>query len=152
MSKERNVMIQVQNAPYLAAKRFIGLKEIPGPVDNEQIVKDFATVGHSWVKDDETAWCAAFVGARLEEAGIRSTRKLNARSYLDWGKPVELEEAKEGDIVVFWRGSKDGWKGHVGFFVRTEGNNIIVLSGNQSNMVNESPYSTSRLLGVRRYG
>jgi uncharacterized protein (TIGR02594 family) len=152
VSKTGKNMKQVQNAPYLAARRFIGLKEIPGPVDNEQIVKDFATVGHSWVKDDETAWCAAFVGARLEEAGIRSTRKLNARSYLDWGTPVKLEDAKEGDIVVFWRGSKDGWQGHVGFFVRIEEGNIIVLGGNQTNMVKESPYSITRFLGVRRYG
>jgi uncharacterized protein (TIGR02594 family) len=150
MPKEKNTMKQVSNAAYLKARTFIGLKEIPGPVDEEQIVKDFATVGHSWVKDDETAWCAAFVGARLEEAGIASTKKLNARSYLDWGTPIDIVDAQEGDIVVFWRGSKNSWKGHVGFFVRTEGNNIIVLGGNQSNMVRESPYSLNRLLGVRR--
>ena len=82
---------------------------------NPKILQYFADVGHSEVKDDETAWCAAFVGAMLKRAGMPHTGKLNARSYLDWGDEVALEDAQEGDIVVFWRGTPDGWQGHVGF-------------------------------------
>lgn len=117
---------------------------------NPKVVQYFADVGHGWVQDDETAWCAAFVGAMLKRAGMPHTGKLNARSYLDWGNEVDLHEAREGDIVVFWRGSPDDWRGHVGFFVRQDGDHIYVLGGNQLNAVNVLAYPASRLLGVRR--
>lgn len=117
---------------------------------NPKVIQYFHDVGHSWVKDDETAWCAAFVGAMLERTGTRSTRKLNARSYLDWGKPVELEDAQPGDIVVFSRGDPNGWQGHVAFYVSHSANHVNVLGGNQSNQVNVKPYKRSRLLGIRR--
>jgi len=117
---------------------------------NPKILQYFTDVGHGWVKNDETAWCAAFVGAMLKRAGMPHTGKLNARSYLDWGDEVSLDEAKEGDIVVFWRGSKDSWQGHVGFFVRRAGVSIEVLGGNQANQVNVKRYAADHLLGVRR--
>jgi len=117
---------------------------------NPKVVRYFADVGHSWVKDDETAWCAAFVGAMLKRAGMPHTGKLNARSYLDWGEEVALDDAQEGDVVVFWRGTPDGWQGHVGFFVRRAGASIEVLGGNQANQVNVKRYPVDRLLGVRR--
>lgn len=117
---------------------------------NPKILQYFADVGHGWVKDDETAWCAAFVGAMLKRAGMPQTGKLNARSYLDWGDEVALDDAQEGDIVVFWRGTPDGWQGHVGFFVRRAGVSIEVLGGNQANQVNVKRYPVDRLLGVRR--
>jgi uncharacterized protein (TIGR02594 family) len=129
----------------------VGMQEINGPMHNPDIVQMFADVGHSWVKDDETAWCAAFVGAMLERAGLPSTRKLNARSYLDWGQPVDLKDAQPGDVVIFSRGDPNGWQGHVGFFVRHAGTHIVVRGGNQSDSVSEARYPVSRLLGVRRY-
>ena len=140
-----------QKRAFALASEDVGLKEVRGPKHNSKIVQDFATVGHSWVKDDETAWCASFVGARLEDAGLPSTRKLNARSYLDWGEGVTLAEAVPGDVVVFWRGSPSSWQGHVGFFVDQGDGFIHVLGGNQSNAVNVSKYAASRLLGVRRW-
>ena len=140
-----------QKTAYALASEEIGMQEIRGPVDNPEIVQMFADVGHAWVKDDETAWCAAFNGAMLERAGLPSTRKLNARSYLDWGQAVDLADAEPGDMVVFSRGDPNGWQGHVGFFVRNAGTHIEVLGGNQSNSVSVARYAKSRLLGVRRY-
>lgn len=122
-------------------------KEIAGSQHNQDIVKYFKEVGQSWVKDDETAWCAAFVGYCLEKAGHKSTGKLNARSYLDWGTPTDTPNV--GDIVVFWRGAPSGWQGHVGFFIREEGDKIYTLGGNQSNQVSIAPYSKDQLLGYR---
>ena len=136
---------------YALASEEIGLRELKGDKHNPDIVQMFADVGHPWVKDDETAWCAAFVGAMLERAKLPSTRALNARSYLDWGDPIDLENARAGDIVVFSRGNPQGWQGHVGFFVRRNGTNIEVLGGNQSDQVIIARYPISRLLGVRRW-
>lgn len=137
--------------PFEIAQGYIGTTEGPGPEDNPAIMEMYASVGHDWVEHDSVAWCAAFVGHCLEKAGLRSTRRLNARSYLDWGIPVDLAEAQEGDIVVFSRGSKS-WQGHVGFFVKTAGAMIEVLGGNQSDAVTIQRYAKSRLLGVRRAG
>ena len=75
--------------PFDIARSYIGTTEGPGPADNPVIMEMYASVGHDWVEHDETAWCAAFVGHCLEKAGIRSTRALNARSYLGFGEPVQ---------------------------------------------------------------
>jgi len=93
-------MHDLQRQAYIMASEEMGLRELRGPDNNPSVVQFFADVGHGWVKDDETAWCAAFVGAMLERAGLRSTRALNARSYLDWGEEVQLKDAKVGDILV----------------------------------------------------
>lgn len=137
------------NKAYQLAQADIGTWEYADG-HNPKVLQYFADVGHSWVQDDETAWCAAFVGAMLKRTGMPHTGKLNARSYQYWGDEVTLNEAREGDIVVFWRGTPDGWQGHVGFFVRRAGDNIEVLGGNQKNQVNVTTYSVDRLLSVRR--
>jgi uncharacterized protein (TIGR02594 family) len=134
---------------YELAKKEIGTKEVVGSKHNPSIVQYFADVGHDWVKDDETAWCAAFVGSVLKRVGMPHTGKLNARSYLGWGEKVELENAQEGDIVVFSRGSSS-WQGHVAFLVKVNKDALSVLGGNQSNAVNVSSYSKENLLGIRR--
>jgi len=137
--------------PFDIAKSYIGTTEGAGPADNPKIMEMYASVGQSWVEHDEVAWCAAFVGHCLEMAGIRSTRRLNARSYLDWGVPVEIAEARQGDIGVIPRGSS-GWQGHVFFIDRIEGAWVWGLGGNQDDAVNVKRYPVSKLLGVRRSG
>jgi len=117
---------------------------------NPKVVQYFHDVGHAWVKDDETAWCAAFVGAILKRAGMPHTGKLNARSYLHWGDPISIDQAQLGDIVVFWRGTPSGWQGHVGFYEDHDDNEVMVLGGNQSDQVNVKTYPRDRLLGVQR--
>ena len=96
-----------------------------------------------------TAWCAAVINASLEQAGVEGTGKLNARSYLDWGDPVDTPQ--RGDVAVFARGDPDGWQGHVGFYdSANEDGTVNILGGNQGDAVSIKPYSTDRLLGYRR--
>lgn len=136
---------------YEVAQSYLGLEEYPGARHNETVVGFAAAVGHSWVQDDETPWCASFVGAVLAQVGLPHTGKLNARSYLDWGTPVDLSDAQRGDVVIFSRGDPNGWQGHVAFYAgRDDNGNILVLGGNQGNKVSIAPYPLSRLLGVRR--
>ena len=137
--------------PFDIARSYIGLSEGPGPADNPVIMEMYASVGHDWVEHDSVAWCAAFVGHCLERAGIRSTRKLTARSYLDWGVPIEVEDAQQGDIGIIPRGSSS-WQGHVFFIDRIEGPWVWGLGGNQDDAVNVKRYPVSKLLGVRRAG
>ena len=137
--------------PFDIARSYIGTTEGPGPADNPVIMEMYASVGHDWVEHDSVAWCAAFVGHCLERAGIRSTRKLTARSYLDWGVPVDVADAEPGDIGVIPRGSSS-WQGHVFFIDRIEGPWVWGLGGNQNDAVNVKRYPVSKLLGVRRAG
>ena len=137
--------------PFEIARGYIGTTEGPGPENNPIIMAMYASVGHEWVEHDSVAWCAAFVGHCLEEAGIRSTRKLTARSYLDWGVPVEIADAQPGDIGVIPLGTSS-WQGHVFFIERIEGAWVWGLGGNQSDAVNVKRYPVSKLLGVRRAG
>jgi hypothetical protein len=51
--------------------------------------------------------------------------------------------------LVFWRGSRKGWKGHVGFYHGEDSTHFHVLGGNQSNAVTVSRIAKSRLLSAR---
>jgi uncharacterized protein (TIGR02594 family) len=133
-----------------AARAHLGLTEWPGAKHNPAIVAMFADVGQSWVRDDETPWCAAFVGSVLASIGLPHTGKLNARSYLDYGQEVTPDRVMPGDIVVLWRGSRTSWQGHVGFVSRVDGNRVLILGGNQGNAVTETWYGLDRVLGYRR--
>ena len=137
------------SAVLATAGTYIGTTEIKGMQHNPKIVEMFAKCKNAGIKDDETPWCAAFVGAVLHDVGVDGTFRLNARSYLSWG--VSVVNPRPGDIVVFWRGKRDGWKGHVAFFVRNDGSgNVVVIGGNQDDSVSEKGYATSRVLGYRR--
>ena len=92
----------------------LGVAEAPGAANNPRVVRYYADAGHPEVTADEVAWCAAFVGACLERAGVASTRSLMARSYLAWGEA--LDEPRTGAIAVLSRGS-DPSLGHVGFLI-----------------------------------
>jgi uncharacterized protein (TIGR02594 family) len=137
--------------PFDIAKTYIGTAEGPGPENNPVVMEMYASVGHDWVEHDSVAWCAAFVGHCIEKAGLRSTRELTARSYLNWGVPVAVHDAQPGDIGVIPRGSSS-WQGHVFFIDRIEGASVWGLGGNQSDAVNIKRYPVSKLLGVRRAG
>lgn len=128
------------------AKQEIGVKEIPGPKHSARVLS-YWELSKLPFRDDETPWCAGFVGAMLEDVGIKSTRSGMARSYATWGQPCG---PVPGAIVVFWRGSKTGTAGHIGFVVgKDQAGNIMTLGGNQGNAVTIAPFSPARVLGYR---
>lgn len=124
-----------------------GVTEVKGAEDNPEVLKYFTDCGFlgSHIKD-ETAWCSAFMNWVCQKAGIERSGKLNARSWLDLMTGVKTPYGDRGDIVVFWRESRDSWKGHVGICVNQDDQNIWVLGGNQNNSVCVKPYPKSRLL------
>jgi uncharacterized protein (TIGR02594 family) len=124
----------------------LGVAETPGPQHTERVLAYYAAVGHAQIADDETAWCAAFLGACLERAGIASTRSLLARSYAEWGEPAP--SPRIGAIAVLSRGS-DPALGHVGFVVGSTESDVILLGGNQSDAVTVEVFPRARLLALR---
>lgn len=132
-------------APWVViARDFVGLHETKGAEHNPEILRMWQDIKRGGIKDDETPWCAAFAGAMLERAGVRSSRFESAKSYLTWG--VRLDGPAPGCIVVF---SRDGG-GHVGFVVGqdTDGN-LLVLGGNQGDQVSVKTFPRSRVTGYR---
>lgn len=126
------------------ARRHVGLREVKGPQHAAEIVQFWRDIKRGGIKDDETPWCAAFVGAVLERVGIRSTRFESARSYEAWGTP--LAEPVPGCVVVFTR--RGG--GHVGFVVGEDSTgNLLVLGGNQGDEVNVRAFPRSRATAYR---
>ncbi len=125
----------------------LGQRESAGATTNPRIEAYFRDAGHPEVDNDETAWCAAFVGAILERAGHRCSRSLMARSYLKWG--VDSEPPAPGAIAILSRGS-DPALGHVGFLVAMTKDKIILLGGNQSNAVTVEAFDRRRLIALRR--
>jgi uncharacterized protein (TIGR02594 family) len=116
---------------------------------NPKVVAYFEDAGHSLVRNDETAWCAAFVGAMLFRAGLTPSGSLLARSYSSWGERVaDLSMAQHGDLVVLRRG--EPWQGHVGFYAGQGAGKVLVLGGNQSDAVSIEGYRAADIIAIRR--
>lgn len=137
-------MIKSEHLWLVEARKLVGVKEIKGPQHTPEIIQMWRDIKRGGIKDDETPWCAAFVGAMLERVGIRSSRFESARSYLDWGQMIS--EPVLGCVVVF---SRQGG-GHVGFCVgRDKAGNLLILGGNQADAVNVRAFPVSRVTGYR---
>ena len=143
--------------PYILAERFIGIKEVPGSLANNQIMAMLKLDGN-WPEDDAVPWCSAFVNYIAWLLGLHRTKSLRARSWLQEKVYVPLNMAQVGfDIVILKRSGEDqpdesviDAPGHVGFFAGFDYNKVKVLGGNQNDEVNISSYDRNRVLGVRR--
>jgi uncharacterized protein (TIGR02594 family) len=132
----------------VTARTYVGLAEIPGKGTNPTIAGWLAKLKAPW-RDDETAWCGTFVAACFDAVGIIPVKGwAGARNWLTFGASIPAPCV--GCVVVFWRGSKTGWSGHVGFVVGKDAQgNLMVLGGNQGNMVSIKPFNRDRVLGYR---
>jgi uncharacterized protein (TIGR02594 family) len=133
--------------PWLkAARELVGLSEIVGPKHDARILRMWEAIKAPF-REDETPWCAGFVGAVLEWSDIRSTRSAAARSYLAWGIP--LAGPVPGAVVIFSRPGSS-WSGHVSFVEgRDLDGRIMCLGGNQGNKVSIAPFAAARVIGYR---
>ena len=150
------------------AARFIGVREVAGPVSNAHILA-MLRLDNTWVEGDEVAWCSALVNYVTWLLRLPRSKSLAARSWLQVGVPIALEQAKPGfDVVVLKRGGDKepgpeilAAPGHVGFFAGVETpprvtfndgdrRQVLILGGNQGDQVSVAPYPVGRILGVRR--
>ncbi len=146
---EPGVIISYDDTPwYEEAIRLVGTREIAGDRSNE-VILDFADTIDVDYKDDDIPWCGLFVGhcvgATLGNEPL-PRNPLGARNWTGFGSECEPQL---GAVLVFWRGSKNGWKGHVGFYHGEDTAHYHVLGGNQSNSVSVMKLARNRLLGAR---
>lgn len=124
----------------------LGEHEIKGPKHNPKIVQYFADVGHKEVRDDETAWCAAFVGSNLVRNGMKAAG-IGARTYEPWG--LYLKRPAYGCIAVKRRASGPTWGGHVGFVVAANNAQVWLLGGNQGDQVSVAAFPREMFTAFR---
>tara|TARA_R100001460_G_scaffold44205_1_gene80840 strand:- start:1642 stop:6318 length:4677 start_codon:yes stop_codon:yes gene_type:complete len=150
-----------------------GLSRIVSGLDennpvHQKTIKGFfdnAVGGDTGFDPTKDAWCAAFVNHVLTELGadlINSKDRydrIRANKYKNYGKPVDINNIQEGDIVVF-DFDKDGTADHVTFYAggritsQGEGQYINVIGGNQSGEVsireNHPMYTLDTVAAIRR--
>jgi uncharacterized protein (TIGR02594 family) len=117
---------------------------------DKTILKEFLKSDGKTLGDpSQLPWCGDFVetciAVSLPTAIIPNNPYL-ARNWLHFGATVE---PCFGSILVFWRGSRSGTKGHVGFYYSEDDDVYHVLGGNQSDSVSVTSLAKNRLLGAR---
>lgn len=128
------------------AYRELGVSTFAPGASNPRITEyhgHTALVGY----DDKASWCSSFVNWTLAQVGIAGTGSALARSWLDWGVP--LDAPRPGCIAVLSRDDPAGWKGHVGFFLRADAKEVHLLGGNQLDAVREHGYPLASVLAYR---
>lgn len=128
------------------ALRKKGLHEGQHNADLRQFLKsDGKTLGDP----AKLPWCGDFVetcvAVSLPDAVLPSNPYL-ARNWQYFGASVH---PCFGSILVFWRGTRSGTAGHVGFYYSEDNDFYHVLGGNQSNSVSIAKLDKARLLGAR---
>ena len=143
---------------YDIAERFQGTKEIKGAVDNPQVMA-MLKLDNNWPQNDEVPWCSGFVNYICWLLRLPRSKNLMARSWINIGSYIELEDAQVGfDIVVLKRSANSpgpeilNAPGHVGFYAGSNSKRVYLLGGNQNNGVNVSGYNINRILAIRRLG
>lgn len=133
---------------YAEASRLRGLKEGAGPANNPTIL-DWAGDLDIAYPADSIAWCGLFVAhcmaVSLPEEPLPAN-PLGARNWLKFGVSCD---PTLGAVLVFWRGQRTGWQGHVGFYAGEDASAYHVLGGNQADSVSVARIARSRLLGAR---
>lgn len=129
----------------VAARKHIGLREIPGPKHNGTITGWLQKLG-AWWRDDEQPWCGTFCAAVMQEAGLPIPQHwYRARAWAEYGVRLRTHLLAPGAILVFARGGA----GHVGLYVGEDSTAYHVLGGNQGNAVSITRIDKARLIASR---
>ena len=140
---------QMSPAWMAVATRELGVAQFPAGQSNPRITEYHAGTNIRGC-DDKASWCSSFVNWCLAQVGIAGTGSALARSWLQWGQP--LEQPIPGCIVVLYRDDPQSWKGHVGFYLRHDEQHVCLLGGNQLGEVREHPYPMESVLSYRWTG
>jgi uncharacterized protein (TIGR02594 family) len=132
--------------PWLnTASALLGTREIPGPRNNEEIMRWARVTGLGGeYTADSIPWCGLFVAFCMADNGWMP---VNSPLWaLNWNKfGFKLYEPALGAIMVFKRNGG----GHVGFYLSEDRYNYHILGGNQQDMVSITKVAKDRCVGYR---
>lgn len=141
--------------PWMATAKFLlGVREVPGSLTAPAIKAMLAKL-RAWWDDDETPWCGTFVAHCIQDAGLELPKHwYRAMGWTDWGRPVDVQDARTGEGVrygsIVARERKGG--GHVHFYVAPvfgDPTRYWALGGNQENRVCVRSYPWAGVVAVR---
>lgn len=120
--------------------------------DNADLRKFLKSDGKTLGDPARLPWCGDFVETCI--AVTLPTAVLPGNPYLarNWLKFGDTVDPCFGSVMVFWRGSRAGTKGHVGFYYSEDNEKYHILGGNQSDSISVSSLRKDRLLGARLPG
>jgi len=143
----------MQVTAYALAERYLGIREVAGPEHHPLIQLGFwlcTTDGYGYETPDEVPWCSAGLQVPFWQLGLPRSKSARARSWLDVGREIALDQAARGyDVVVLSRGSNPT-AGHVGLYHRHEGRTVTILGGNQGDAWSLADFPRDRIVAVRR--
>jgi len=137
----------MKNDIILKALEFYGMEAVEGSTADPRLAEFLERFFNKGFDPETEAWCSAFLNACCKAVGSPLSGSPSAISWLSAGIPTQKPEM--GDIAVFWRESPQSGLGHVGIFIRQDGNNIWVLGGDENYAVGILPFPASRSLGFR---
>ncbi|MDM1545533.1 TIGR02594 family protein [Ignatzschineria indica] len=130
----------------------IGVKRTGIGAGNPRIIEYWKMFRMSGIKNERISWCSAFVGAALEASGINTNSKDksiyqrrtkdSSQYWLHWDGGEKVSPCY-GCIAVMTRSGG----GHVGFLVGEDGDNWVLLGGNQGSAVSIAKFPKSRFIG-----
>ncbi|MEM7544725.1 MAG: TIGR02594 family protein [Pseudomonadota bacterium] len=117
--------------------------------DNPELRKFLKSDGKTLGDPAQLPWCGDFVETCI--AVTLPTTNLPGNPYLarNWLKFGQTVDPCFGSVMVFWRGSRAGHSGHVGFYYSEDEDRYHILGGNQKNAINVSSMRKDRFLGAR---
>lgn len=119
--------------------------------DIDELKKFLKADGKTLGDPSKLPWCGDLVqtciALTLKDEQVPVNPYL-ARNWMKFGQQIE---PTLGAVLVFWRGSRNGSQGHVGFYAgeSSDGKKLYVLGGNQSDSISIVPIAADRLLGAR---
>lgn len=146
----------LKNGPQIMVEAFktFGISEIEGASARPEIIEMAQYLGGviaDFYTSDEIPWCGLGVSYWIKKAGFNppvNFSQVRARDFATWGK--EAKTPSFGDIMVFWRGSRQGRDGHVGLYVGENATHYFIFGANQKNQIGIDPIAKVRLLAARR--
>lgn len=113
--------------------------------DNAEL-RAFLKSGGGTVGDPASIpWCGDFVETCIAIALPREPLPTNPYAAINWATWGKACAPQYGAVLSFWRGSPNGWQGHVGFYAGEDATHFHVLGGNQSDAVTISRIAKTRL-------
>lgn len=130
---------------YAAAEKDIGFHEIG---ENRGIEKFIIASKVGSVQDYlGQPYCAIWVNAKLEDAGIPGSRSGMARSFEHNDNFVRLSAPALGAIVTNWRGSPSSGQGHVFFYDGENSSGVRGIGANEDDQIKRSFHPRERITG-----
>lgn len=128
------------------AKSKLGLHE---KRDNAELAAFLRSDGKTLGDPAKLPWCGDLVETCIRLTLPKEPIPVNPYLARNWMKFGVATTPRLGAVLVFWRGSKAGTSGHVGFYVGEDSTAYHVLGGNQANAITITRILKTRLLGAR---